>query len=1002
MDFKILGQLYSRDNSHPTSDIGQRAPWTRATRTSGCSRIVFLVLLWLVPPVGVTVDHIEPRTSGQPLTQLSGQYLGRSLEVLSDPQGELQFADVLQRTDGLFWFRGEDPIVNIGFSETPHWFHIAIANDLAVAKNYLLEIGYPLLDHIDVYVLPRGEPATTAQHMRTGDNFPFTDRLIRHPHFVFPQTFAPGAITDIYVRIQTTSSLQVPLSLWRYTEFFERDLLQLVMFGLFIGCIAALILYNFLLYFGVRDIAYLYYAAGLTAYSLVIAVLTGLAYQYLWPSAVWWHDKSLVVLSGISVAFFAQFIKEFLDLRRRYSRIARLFDLYTVVCLGCALAVTVLPYNMMIKVVAVFVALVPMSGYFASIQLWRQGIKSARLFVIAWTLFVFGAMVFVFSKYGLFPRDFTTENAMYIGSVVVVILLSLALADRINAERQEKVTAQQQAITNLQRYRYLYATSLEGLFSASLDGKVLSGNPALARLFGAQTLDELTSKRPQLRQLFTNGDLAWSSLRELLENQGHVRGHEVQGRRLDGDTIWIAVFARLRHVVTDDVIEGSLIDITERKESEGRLSYLAIHDALTGLVNRLEFERRLSDALGRSRSKQLVHATLFIDLDQFKVVNDTCGHVAGDELLRQIALLLRKHVRQRDSLARLGGDEFGILLEDCSPEKAAEIADRLLLDVNEFRFVWKDRTFDLGASIGIVAVTPESESVEEILSLADTACYAAKDAGRNQVVIYSEKEGELQQRKSEMEMVSIVREAIEHDNLTLLYQPIKRISADIGGGEHYEALVRMRGPTGLVRPGAFLPAAERYNLMPRLDRWVVDAALTWLGKSNLMRQIQLLSINLSGRTISDPDFLEFVETALVRHAVRPEQVCFEITESMAIANLRSTLALMERLQRKGIRFSLDDFGSGFSSYSYLKQLPIDFVKIDGSFIRGIATDAIDRAMVESMSDVAHAMDIRVIAEFVESAEIVTELRKLNVDFGQGYYFGRPALMPEVLAEALSR
>jgi diguanylate cyclase (GGDEF)-like protein len=421
-----------------------------------------------------------------------------------------------------------------------------------------------------------------------------------------------------------------------------------------------------------------------------------------------------------------------------------------------------------------------------------------------------------------------------------------------------------------------------------------------------------------------------------------------------------------------------------------RLDYLAKHDPLTHLLNRTEFQHRLQNALDVSNKHRVEHTLLFIDLDQFKIVNDTCGHIAGDELLCQISILFRKHLRARDSLARLGGDEFGVLLERCPLEKGVDIAELLRLEIDDFRFAWNGHGFSLGASIGVVRVSVQSDSVVKLLSHADTACYTAKDTGRNRVVVYREQEHAFIQRQTQIQMIATVRDAIDSNQLLLYCQPIVPMTRSSLSGRHFEILVRMLGPDGVVLPGAFLPAAERYNLMPKLDRWVVRSTLAWLAGAAPAADARLACINLSGQTVSDKGFLGFVQNALSEYGVDPTTVAFEITENHAIANLGDTINLMQTLKKDGVCFGLDDFGSGFSSYAYLRHLPVDFIKIDGGFVRHVAANAVDRAVVKSITDIGHAMDLSVVAEFVENAKILYALKALNVDFAQGFYYSQGA------------
>jgi diguanylate cyclase (GGDEF)-like protein/PAS domain S-box-containing protein len=441
-----------------------------------------------------------------------------------------------------------------------------------------------------------------------------------------------------------------------------------------------------------------------------------------------------------------------------------------------------------------------------------------------------------------------------------------------------------------------------------------------------------------------------------------------------------------------------LHDVSETRSLARRLEHQANHDALTGLLNRHAFERRLAQAIDTARRESAAHACMYVDLDQFKVVNDTCGHAAGDELLRQLAARLRAHLRESDALARLGGDEFGVLLEGCPMEHARDIAENLRSAVRDFRFAWTDKTFEVGASIGVVAVTAASPGTQAVLSAADVACYAAKDLGRNRVHVYEEGDLELARRRGEMQYVSRITKALAENRLVLYCQDIVPVSPGIDEPHGMEMLVRMRGEDGaLVPPNAFLPAAERYNLMPSIDRWVVRETFGWLAAQPDPTRFEV-AVNLSGTTLSEEGFLEYVGEQFAAHGVPPASVCFEITETAAIANFSTASRFIRELRALGCRFALDDFGSGLSSFSYLKNLPVDYLKIDGTFVRDLLEDEVDFAMVRAINDIGHALGIQTIAEFVENRKVLQALRGLGVDYAQGWAIGQPRPLAEVAAE----
>ena len=426
-------------------------------------------------------------------------------------------------------------------------------------------------------------------------------------------------------------------------------------------------------------------------------------------------------------------------------------------------------------------------------------------------------------------------------------------------------------------------------------------------------------------------------------------------------------------------------DVSAQRKLANALSHQATHDTLTGLVNRAEFERRLTHLLASARPED-PHALLYLDLDQFKVVNDTCGHAAGDDLLRQISALLRTKLRARDTLARLGGDEFGVLLDHCPVAEAKRIADALRELLRAFRFGWQDKSFTIGVSIGLVPIAAAGETLSSVFSAADAACYAAKDTGRNRVHIYQADDRMLAQRDGEMRWIPRIEQALNEGRFRLYYQPIHAFTPF--ATRHGEILLRMVDEQGrIVLPGAFIPAAERYGLMQTIDQWVVSKSLEAL--SLIAEDAGVFTINISGQSLGAAEFLEFVTERIKETGVAPDKLCFEITETAAASELGHVLRFIDTLKAVGCRFALDDFGTGLSSFSYLKTLPVDYLKIDGAFIRELADDDIDQAMVEAVNRIGHRMGLSTIAEGVESETIARKVQEIGVDYGQGYGLAKP-------------
>ena len=471
--------------------------------------------------------------------------------------------------------------------------------------------------------------------------------------------------------------------------------------------------------------------------------------------------------------------------------------------------------------------------------------------------------------------------------------------------------------------------------------------------------------------------------------------------RRDGNELYIESTASPIRDPVGNVSGGVLVfhDVSESRELNRRLSYAASHDILTELVNRREFETRLERALKSAKARETSYAVLYLDLDQFKIVNDACGHNAGDALLKQIGALLKSKIRWRDTLARLGGDEFGVLLESCTMDEALRTAENLRELISEFRFVWDERTFRLGVSVGVVPITPQTDDVASLLSAADSACAAAKDAGRNRVYNYQENDIDLMKRRKEMQWAARISNALDENRFELFRQTIQPLQATGEHGAHYELLIRMRDEAGsLIAPGLFIAAAERYGLMTAIDRWVIQSAFRWLvSEADERERLALCSINLSGQSLADEKFLPFVIEQFQKSGLSGACICFEITETAAIASYSQANRFIHALKEIGCRFALDDFGTGLSSFGYLKHFPVDYLKIDGSFVKEMLHDPIDREMVRSINEIGHLTGKKTIAEFAENTEIITMLRGMGIDFAQGYGVAEPKRLIQAAA-----
>lgn len=533
-------------------------------------------------------------------------------------------------------------------------------------------------------------------------------------------------------------------------------------------------------------------------------------------------------------------------------------------------------------------------------------------------------------------------------------------------------------------------------------GRIVYMNPVAERLFAIRLQDAQSKQLADLGMLVYEDDrqvaddLVAPSLRE---GQLPYPFRTLVLIRADGSEYFIEPNAAPIRDQVGNITGAALVfrDVSRTRELTQQLSHQATHDALTGLLNRREFEYRVNQAIRDVQMSANEHCLLHMGLDQFKVINDTCGHVAGDELLKQYAGMLAESLRQGDALARIGGDEFGLLLESCSVQQAVHIATHIQEMTREFRFVWDEKIFAIGVSMGLIGINRESESVMWVMSRLDAACHMAKETGRNRLYMHDATDEALHARLGEMQWAPRIARAIEEQRMVLYYQPIVSTNNVADQSSHYEILIRMQDEFGsIISPVNFLPAAERYNMIANIDRWVVGSYFRWLAEHPAhFEKLQFGSVNLSGRSLNDENFLIFIENRLKEYCIPSEKVCFEITETDAIRNLPKAIHFINRLKGMGCTFALDDFGSGLSSYAYLKNLPVDFLKIDGMFVKDIVTDPTNYAMVESINHIGHVMGRKTIAEFVENQEIATILNRLGVDYLQGYGIAKPRPLSEM-------
>lgn len=561
----------------------------------------------------------------------------------------------------------------------------------------------------------------------------------------------------------------------------------------------------------------------------------------------------------------------------------------------------------------------------------------------------------------------------------------------------QDITERKQVEEKLQKLSRAVEATSSAVTIADIKGRIEYVNPRFTEITGYESKEVIGLRLRDILKSNETPDSIYDEIGKSIDATGEWKG-EFRSRKKDGTLFWdscsISCVKNTEGQITHYV--GVQNDVSHEYEISEQLSYQASHDALTGLFNRREFEHRTEQLLSTTRQDDGKHALCFMDLDQFKVINDNSGHVAGDEMLRQLSQILQVTVRHSDTLARLGGDEFGVLMQHCSLEDAHRVAMSLQKAIQDYQFIWEGQHYKVGVSIGLVSMTKATPDLTQLLKEADAACYIAKDQGRNRIHIYNAEDSESLRRHGEIQWVARVDQAIEENRFCLYAQSIVSLNGE--PGDHYELLIRMLGKEGkIISPATFLPAAERYNLISKIDHWVIDHAITSLANNPVfLKQIHFCSINLSGASLTNPEILSFIIDKLDETGVNGGKLCFEITETAAISNIVRAMTFISTLKGMGCRFALDDFGSGLSSFAYLKNLPVDYLKIDGMFVKDILDDPIDRAMVKSINEIGQIMGMQTIAEFVEQDEIKGMLRGIGVNYAQGYAISKPMPFSELL------
>lgn len=877
-----------------------------------------------------------------------------------------------------------------------YWFRVAIHNRSGEQQLVMLDVQHALLDQLDVFLLKHGR---IQRVWNTGLDRGVGAKPYPAKTFVLPLSLDVADGYDIYFRAKSDAFMQMPVLLQDIRIHANHQALGKLQMGLMSGAFLLVGLYALLMYGFIRERRFLYYA--LFSLSLVVTtwILKGYATLYdIFPD--WFDTQQLLVVVGNLL--LAGLILSTLDMFRIWlPKKLRLICRLLMLAVGVvATSAWFIPlwwsiYATFAGYVATTLLAVLFCFYFLHRGSWLQ-----RLYCYAWLGFMLGCLALFASRFNWLHEEWISEYLLSLFSSMAAFLLCFSLAYRTYIEKKGRMRAKRQASEGLKRYFELYHSANEGLFTSTLEGQLLAANPAFCRMFGYDDIQTMaTTVGRTTHALYVNGKDRDDLLARLFTSAKEGIRSDVEMRHHDGSTFWARISLRISRRQGKNrsmLLEGILVDITESKQYQAKLEFLANHDEATGLHNRRYLIQSLEDLFKRRNSAPGTDYLCFIDIDHFKVINEGGGHLAGDEFLRQIATHISNLKKENFLLTRLSGDEFAVIMENSYIDEVIQYVERWRKAIQELKFVWNGKIYSVTASLGVVPIQTGCNDASALMALADAACSTAKRQGRNRIHVYSDLSPEMKLYQEEVAWVARIHQALEERRFELARQLIVPANGLTGQGAKYEILLRLRAEDGtLIRPAQFIGAAERFGLMPQIDLWVLDTLLKWFAANpQELAALDMVSVNLSGESIGTPKMHRKIRRLLEGAEFPWDRLCFEITESQAIANIEATRAFIDTFKGLGCAFALDDFGSGFSSYGHLKELPIDLLKIDGQFVRHLDTSETDRAIVNSMAELARAVGVKTVAEFVENEDIAAKLAAMGVDYLQGYAIHEPSLLSE--------
>ena len=919
--------------------------------------------------------------------------LGSSIKYFEDKTNSYTFDYLSERASAIPWIHSNEEHFNFGFSSSTFWFQGKVVNKTDTDKYLIIDFGDSLLDQIDLYLLHDDGSIVSK---RLGTRRPDDDNI---SHLTFATGFKLGAEESVryFIRLKSSAFLQTPMMIWDANDFIDEQSQYKLMIGIFIGLFLMMIFYLSFLYIHLREPRLLQYVIFIICYLAVIWIIEGFGFVYNISFIANHYDSIIIALMGVISLNLTLFARQLLKLRYRtwFSISIKLLLLFS-----CTVMLSPLLFTFKLSIILVSALALGLTLLTITCGLFfiHDESKDVRFYVLSLVYFILGIDIHILTRFGLLGQYEFSEYISTLSALLVLIYLCWNFAKQMAHDRVVKKNAEKQMTSVNERYYSVFQNAAEGMFTTTIDGEILAINKAMCRLLGFINLDDMkNSGRYKAEEFYADPNLR-EKIIEKLRIEGEVNSIEMSGYDRYGEMFHGEINMRLNIQPDITVIDGSFVNTTKRRQHEIKLESIAKYDQLTGLVNRIHFEKLVGLSLESNRSVLEDNILLYLDLDQFKLVNDICGHDIGDSLLKKITVVLKSFLNENAILARLGGDEFGILINKTNFDSALETADTIRCGIEDFRFTHNGRHFVLGVSIGVVTLDESIENFSQALSLADTACFTAKEQGRNRIHVYSKSNHVMLGHQREMRWIGVLREALDANRFELAFQTIKPLSSSVNEGYRYEILLRLRDEQGnLQSPGEFIAAAENYNFMSQLDRWVVKTYCQWLSSNpKHLAMLSSASINLCGQSLVDRSMHSYIEKTISTYGIPPEKLCFEITESQAIMDFDQTILFMNKFKALGCRFSLDDFGSGFSSYSYIKRLPIDQLKIDGSFVENIETDNIDYTMVKSFHDIAKAVNIKTVAEYVENENIKNILSGIGIDYVQGYLIAKPALLVDLV------